>query len=78
MVIAKLKSSKVMLKKPERSKNNIFTIYSPRKAVIEPADTLTLDTELILKLPSESEAFVVTKFTGQKIEKVTGPNKKRL
>ena len=45
MAVAKLKSYKVMLKNPKRSINNIFTYF-------ESADTLTLDTEIILKLPS--------------------------
>ena len=33
------------LKKPKKNKKNIFTIYSPKKATIEKADTLTIDTE---------------------------------
>ena len=79
MTIAKLKSCKVKLKKPDRSKNNIFTIYSPKEAIIKTADTaVTIDTELILKLPPEANAFVVTKFTRQNIEHITGPKKKRL
>ena len=57
---------------------NIFTIYSPRKATIEKADTITLDIELIIKFPEESKAFLATKFTGQNIEKITGPKEKRL
>ena len=78
MTIARLKSCKVKLKKTDRSKNNIFTIYSPKKAIIETADTVTIGTELILKLPPEANAFVVTKFTRQNIEHITGPKKKRL
>ena len=63
---------------PKKSKNNIFTIYSPKKASIERADTLTLDTELIIKLPENSRAFLATKFEGQKIQKIIGPKKERL
>ena len=79
MVSAKLVLCNYKLKKPEKSAvDNIFTIYSPRKATIEKADTITLGTELIIKLPEESKAFLATKFTGQNIETRTGPKKKRL
>ena len=76
MTVARLKSCKVKLKKTDRSKNNIFTIYSQKKAIIETADTVTIDTELILKFPPEANAFVDTKFTGQNIEHITGPKKR--
>lgn len=44
-------------KKPTRSKNNIFALYSPISAIIERADTITLDTELILQLPKLDSLF---------------------
>lgn len=51
------------LKKPTRSKNNILALYSPKKKTcIETADTLTIDTELILYLPKDSTAHLITNF----------------
>ena len=66
------------LKKPSQIKNNILTLYSPRSTCIERADTLTVDTELILHLPKESTAHLVTKFQGQKIKTIVGPKTERL
>ena len=40
MVFVSLISEKYQLKQPKRSKNNIFTIYSPIKELIEEADTV--------------------------------------
>ena len=73
-------SEKFNLKKPQKNEKNIFTIYSPKKATIEKADTLSIDTELSIKLPENSSAFVATKFNGQEILKIIGPTstKKRL
>ena len=73
-------SEKFNLKKPQKNEKNIFTIYSPKKATIEKADTLSIDTELSIKLPENSSAFVATKFEGQEILKIIGPTstKKRL
>ena len=73
-------SEKFNLKMPKRSEKNIFTIYSPKKDLIEKADTLTIDTELSIKLPQNSSAFLATKFEGQEIIKIIGPTntKKRL
>ena len=73
-------SENVNLKKPKKNEKNIFTIYSPKKATIEKADTLTIDTELSIKLPEHSTAFLATKFEGQEIQKFISPNstKKRL
>ena len=76
MSTVKIVSDKYNLKKPEKFKNNIVTIYSPKKAIIETADTKTVDSDLILKLPEETKAFVVTKFTGQSIKEISGPKKK--
>ena len=72
-------SEKYSLKKPQKNEKNIFTLYSPKKAIIEKADTLSIDTELLIKLPENSSAFVATKFEGQELLKI-GPtsNKKRL
>ena len=58
---------------PKRCEKNIFTIYSPKKDTIEKADTLTIDTELSIKLPQNSSAFLATKFEGQEIIKIIGP-----
>ena len=73
-------SEKFNLKMPKRSEKNIFTIYSPKKDLIEKADTLTVDTELSIKLTQNSSAFLATKFEGQEIIKIIGPTntKKRL
>ena len=65
------------LKKPKKNKKNIFTIYSPKKATIEKADTLTIDTELSIKLPENSTAYLATKFEGQEIQKFIGSNSTR-
>ena len=66
-------SEKFNLKMPKRSEKNIFTIYSPKTDLIEKADTLTIDTELSIKLPQNSSAFLATKFEGQEIIKIIGP-----
>ena len=73
-------SEKFNLKKPQKSEKNIFTIYSPKKTTIKKAGTLSIDTELSIKLPENSSAFVATKFDGQEILKIIGPTstKKRL
>ena len=46
MVLARLVSDNKKFKKPCKSKNNIFTIYSPKNASIDKADTMSLDTKL--------------------------------
>ena len=63
-------SENFKLKKPKKSEKNIFTIYSPKKDTIEKADTLTINTELSIKLPENSNAFLATKFEGQEIQKI--------
>ena len=75
MALARLVSDNRNLKKPRKSKNNIFTIYSPKKASIQRADTSMLDTELVIKLPENTCAFLATKFEGQKIQKIIEPKK---
>ena len=73
-------SKKNNLEKPKKNEKNIFTIYSPKKAIIEEADTLLIDTEISIKLPENSRAFLATKFEGQEILKIIRPThaKKRL
>ena len=77
---ASIISEKHNLKKPKKNEKNIFTIYSPQKAIIEKADTLLIDTEISIKLPENSTAFLATKFEGQEILKIIGLThaKKRL
>lgn len=72
MLVVRLKSDKVGLKKLEHLKNNIFIIYSPKTVVIETENTTTVDTELILKLPSEARAFL------KKIQEINDGQKHRL
>ena len=80
MAFLRIISEKFNLKKPQKNEKNIFTIYSPKKATIEKTDKLSIDTELSIKLPENSLAFVATKFKGQEILKIIGPTstKKRL
>ena len=70
MEFAGLISKNFNLKKLKKSEKNIFTVYSPKKATIERADTLTIDAELSIKLPENSRAFLATKFEGQNIVKI--------
>ena len=78
MEFAGLISKNFNLKKLKKSEKNIFTVYSPKKATIERADTLTIDAELSIKLPENSRAFLATKFEGQNIVRIIRPDKKRL
>ena len=71
-------SEKFNLKKPLKCQKNIFILYSPRKETIKTVDTLTFDTELLIKLPENTTAYLTTKFEGQEIQKIIGPAKKRL
>ena len=72
-------SEKSNLKKPQKkNEKNIFAIYSTKKEMIKKADTLSIDTELSIKLPENSTAFLVTKFEDQEIIKINGPTKKKL
>ena len=66
------------IKKPFRSKENILAIYLPKKYMSQEEDTTTVDTEIIINLPTKSTAYVATKFKGQKIKEIRGPQKKRL
>ena len=72
-------SEKSNLKKPQKkNEKNIFAIYSTKKEMIKKADTLSIDTELSIKLPENSTAFLVTRFEDQEIIKINSPTKKRL
>ena len=71
-------SEKFNLKKPLKCEKNIFILYLPRKETIKTVDTLTVDTELLIKLPENTTAYLTTKFEGQEIQKIIGPAKKRL
>ena len=66
-------SEKSNLKKLLKCEKNIFILYSPRKETIK-----TADTELLIKLPENTTACLITKFEGQEIQKIIGPAKKRL
>ena len=77
MDLAKLISCNENLKQPRQFEGDIFAILSPKKATIEKADTINIDTELLLELPYKAKAFLATKFTGQHIQKITGPIKQR-
>ena len=70
MVFFSLILENCQLKQPKRSKNNIFTIYSPMKEVIEEADTVILDTEISIKLPENANEFLTTKFEGKNFKKL--------
>ena len=74
MIKLKLLSNKI--KKPFRSRENILAIYSPKKYIISEADAITIDTKVVL--PLNRTLFVTTKFKGQKIKEIRGPQKKRL
>ena len=67
-------------KKPNKCEKNIFVIYSPKKEIIDEADTYLIDTEISIKLPENTEVYLLTKFEGQEIIKVIGltNGKKRL
>ena len=72
-------SEKNNLKKPQKNEKNIFTLYSPKKEIIKKAsDTISIDTEISIKLPENSSAYLVTKFEDQEIIKINGSAKKRL
>ena len=73
MIKLKLFSNKI--KKPFRSRENILAIYSPKKYIIPEADALTIDTKVVL--PLNRTLFITTKFKGQKIKEIRGPQKKR-
>lgn len=67
-------------KKSKKCEKNIFVIYSPKKEIIDEADTYLIDTEISIKLPENTEVYLLTKFEEQEIIKVIGltNGKKRL
>ena len=75
---ASILSEKFNLKNPLKCEKNIFILYSPRKESVKAADMLTVDIELLIKLPEYTTAYLITKFEGQEIQKIIGPAKKRL
>ena len=76
MATLSIKNSR--LKRPTHSKNDILTLYSPKSFYIEKAGTRTIDTEIVLDLPEEAAAYLISKFKGQKIETIVGPKIQRL
>ena len=66
------------IKKPYKSKENIFVIYSPKSYYINAADTKLLDTEILINLLENSIAYLTTKFRRQKIKEIIGRTKERL
>ena len=76
MATLSIKNSR--LKRPTHSKTNILTLYSPRSFYIEKADTRTIDTEIVLDLPEKATAFLISKFKGQKIERIVETKIQRL
>ena len=62
MITLKLISNRI--KKEFRSRENILAVYSPRKYIIPEADTVTIDTEIIINLPQNSKVYLTTKFKG--------------
>lgn len=67
-------------KKPKKCEKNIFIIYSPKNEIIDEADTCTIDTEISIKLPKNTDSYLATKCEGQEIIKIIGwtNSKKRL
>ena len=62
------------LKKPEEKRKEYFYNLFSKKGNNRKSDTLTIDTELSIKLPENSTAFLATKFEGQEIQKFIGQN----
>ena len=52
-----LKSDQFNLKKPQHLKNNVYIIYSPKTVIVETANSINVDTNIILKLPQKAKAF---------------------
>ena len=73
-----LKLISKQIKMPFRLRENILAVYSPRKCVISEADTVTGDTEIKIVLSLKTTLYVTTKFKGQKIKEISGPQNKRL
>ena len=76
--MATLSISNNKIKKPYKSKENILTIHSPKSCTIDIANTICIDTGIIINLPKKSTAHLTTKFKGQKIQEIQGPKTERL
>ena len=69
MKIILIKSNKGV-KNPKHTRNNIFTIYSPKKVTIKPSTCLYIDTKIILSLPQKTYGFITSIFRGNEIGEV--------
>ena len=76
--MATLTISKNRIKKPQRSKENISTIHSPKSCSIKNANTISIDTGITVNLPKNSTAHLTKKIKGQKIKEIKGPKTERL
>ena len=76
MIKLKLCSNKI--KKPFRSRENIFAIYSPKKYTIPESDTCIINAEIVTNLLQNSTASLTTKLKDQKIKELKSQLKKRL
>lgn len=65
-----LKSDQFNLKKPQHLKNNVYIIYSPKTVIVETANSINVDANIILKLPQKAKAFVAIRFRGQGIREI--------
>ena len=63
------------IKKPEHLQKNILIIYSPRTVTIETASCTKIDTNIILKLQKQANAFLATKFRGLEIYEINNEKK---
>ena len=75
MITLKLISNRI--KKPVRSRENILAVYSPRKYIIPEADTVTIDTEIIINLSQNSKVHLTSKFMSQKMKEIPSLKKKK-
>ena len=57
------------IKKPTHINSNVFILYAPTKITIKPASSHTIDIEVIVLLPDNSNGFVTSKFRGDEIHK---------
>ena len=78
MVVIKLISDNFKLKKLKKFEKNIFKGYSTSKYDINEADTITIDTDLLINIPENCTAYLAGKFKGQGVKEYIGPCYKRL
>ena len=55
------------MKKPLHLKQNIFVLYSPRTAIVEPATSSKTGTGITVILPKDFKCFITSKFRGDEI-----------